>query len=94
MNKWPGQEEVAGDSKVCIFLANYSMIFWFILTFVQIPSLVAYEGSRPVAFGAEATEYEGMEGFYVAKWFKVCPPGLSKMRMMTLPYSYTFILIP
>jgi hypothetical protein len=38
---------------------------------MQIPSLVAYEGSRPVAYGAEALEYNGMDGYYIAKWFKV-----------------------
>ncbi|KIM24672.1 hypothetical protein M408DRAFT_331646 [Serendipita vermifera MAFF 305830] len=51
VNKWPGQEEVAGDSKI--------------------PSLVAYEGSRPIAYGAEALEYTNTEGYYVAKWFKL-----------------------
>ncbi|KAG8804483.1 hypothetical protein FRC16_007892 [Serendipita sp. 398] len=51
VNKWPGQEEVAGDSKI--------------------PSLVAYENSRPIAYGAEALEYMDTEGYYVAKWFKL-----------------------
>jgi hypothetical protein len=32
---------------------------------------VAYEGSRPIAYGAEALEYTNTEGYYVAKWFKV-----------------------
>ncbi|CAG7852131.1 SubName: Full=Uncharacterized protein {ECO:0000313/EMBL:CCA70381.1} [Serendipita indica DSM 11827] len=51
VNKWPGQEEVAGDSKI--------------------PSLVAYEASRPIAYGAEALEYADTEGYYVARWFKL-----------------------
>ena len=37
----------------------------------QIPSLVAYEGSRPIAFGAEALEHAGADGVFIAKWFKL-----------------------
>lgn len=32
---------------------------------------MAYEGGRPVAFGAEAAEYDGMDGYHIAKWFKL-----------------------
>ena len=38
---------------------------------LQIPSLVAYEGGRPIAFGADALEHAGAEGVFVAKWFKL-----------------------
>ena len=38
------------------------------IRYLQIPSLVAYEGSRPIAFGADALESDGAD---VAKWFKL-----------------------
>ena len=38
---------------------------------LQIPSLVAYEGARPIAFGADALEQTGAEGVFIAKWFKL-----------------------
>ena len=38
---------------------------------LQIPSLVAYEGGRPVAFGADALEHVGQDGVFLAKWFKL-----------------------
>ncbi len=38
---------------------------------LQIPSLVAYEGGRPTAFGADALEHAGADGVFLAKWFKL-----------------------
>ena len=38
---------------------------------LQIPSLVAYEGDRPIAFGADALESAGTDGVFLAKWFKL-----------------------
>ena len=38
---------------------------------LQIPSLVAYEGGRPIAFGANALEYAGTDSVFVVKWFKL-----------------------
>jgi len=38
---------------------------------LQIPSLVAYEGGRPIAFGVDALEYAGVDGVFLAKWFKL-----------------------
>ena len=37
----------------------------------QVPSLVAYEGDRPIAFGADALEYAEVDGVFIAKWFKL-----------------------
>ena len=37
----------------------------------QIPSLVAYEGDRPIAFGADALECAEVDGVFIAKWFKL-----------------------
>lgn len=70
VNKWPGQEEVAGDSKVRNQSSLTAAAHVHPAT-LQIPSLVAYEGGRPIAFGAEALEHVGVDGTYVAKWFKV-----------------------
>ena len=38
---------------------------------LQIPSLVAYKGDRPIAFGADALEYAEVDGVFIAKWFKL-----------------------
>ena len=32
---------------------------------------MAYEGSRPIAFGADALEHAGADGVFLAKWFKL-----------------------
>ena len=69
VNKWPGQEEAAGDSKVdaIIIRSEHSLNS----DDFQIPSLVAYDGSRPIAFGADALEHAGADGVFVAKCFKL-----------------------
>ena len=32
---------------------------------------MAYEGGRAIAFGADALEYAGVDGVFLAKWFKL-----------------------
>ena len=50
---------------------NHTRRTWSQFDELQIPSLVAYEGGRPIAFGADALEHAGADGVFIAKWFKL-----------------------